>query len=275
MRSIKTWFQRTPKADVERSLDTTNWDWRQYTSLAVHSLFGLIPLVYGTVSAWQFWYDMFGEMLTPSLIVGSVEAVAFVGLVLFIASVESPFTRMRHLLPFVSVVGVSYELHKKLAHNEWYIAVPLTFIVASIFMALLYSVYRTIEKLFEDPFALATKRADQELQKIALRMTRFRAEEHILRNIGMLPGSVTTLPEAPQSMVQSNAVQVNSALYPVYDAILSALPIDPRLNSGTIAQQLNKSPRLIQMRIKELVDMGVLENNNGIYAKNGVNITQV
>ena len=130
--NFKKWFNQ---AEKERDLNTSNWSWREWASLIIHVAFGLIPLVYGTVSAWHFWYDMFGDGLTPTLLVGSVEAIALAGFLMFIASIESPFVHMRHGLPFVSVVGVCYELFKSLNKNNgdnWYISIPLTVVVALI-----------------------------------------------------------------------------------------------------------------------------------------------
>ena len=279
---IKKWFQRTPKADTtERSLDTTNWDWRQYTSLVVHSLFGLIPLVYGTVSAWQFWYDMFGDGLTPTLLVGSVEAIALAGFLMYIASIESPFVHMRHGLPFVSVVGVCYELFKSLNKNNgdnWYISIPLTITVSIIFMAVLSTVYRAIENLFTDPFEKADRRIKRKVQELAISKYEFDAKERFFRQIGIIPTVTTvnapTLPEAPViPQLRENVFTVSPELYPLYSAILQELAIDPTLNLSVLEQKTGKARRTIQLRVQDLVNEGVLtRNGGGIYTKNGVEL---
>lgn len=278
---MKAFFGKWLYQGKERDISTSNWTWREWASLIIHVAFGLIPLVYGTVSAWNFWFDMFGEPITPSLLVGSVEAVAFAGFLMYISSIESPFTHMRHGLPFVSVVGLGYELFKKLNennNNDWAISIPLTITVAVIFMALLSLVYRTIENLFTDPFEKADQRVKHELQAVAVRKYKFETEQAYFRGIGLIP-TVTTV-SSPKLELTSNVgkvapsvFNVSAELYPLYSAILSELTIDPTLNIGVLENKTGKARRTIQLRVQDLVDAGVLtRNGGGIYTKNGVEL---
>lgn len=282
---FKNWHFSLPKFQMapekERDLSVSNWSWREWASLIIHVAFGLIPLVYGTVSAWHFWYDMFGDGLTPTLLVGSVEAIALAGFLMYIASIESPFVHMRHGLPFVSVVGVCYELFKSLNKNNgdnWYISIPLTITVSIIFMAVLSTVYRAIENLFTDPFEKADRRIKRKVQELAISKYEFDAKERFFRQIGIIPTVTTvnapTLPEAPViPQLRENVFTVSPELYPLYSAILQELAIDPTLNLSVLEQKTGKARRTIQLRVQDLVNEGVLtRNGGGIYTKNGVEL---
>lgn len=286
---FKNWHFSFPKFQMapekERDLSVSNWSWREWASLIIHVAFGLIPLVYGTVSAWHFWYDMFGDGLTPTLLVGSVEAIALAGFLMYIASIESPFVHMRHALPFVSVVGVCYELFKSLNKNNgdnWYISIPLTIVVALIFMAVLSTVYKAIENLFTDPFEKADRRVQHELKAMAVRKYQYDSETALFKQIGIIP-TVTTVNApalaldtssskvAPQ--LHANVFSVSPEVYPLYNAILQELTIDPTLNISVLETKTGKARRTIQLRIAELVQAGVLTRlGGGLYEKNGVEL---
>ena len=64
---MKAFFGKWLYQGKERDISTSNWTWREWASLIIHVAFGLIPLVYGTVSAWNLWFDMFGEPIISIL----------------------------------------------------------------------------------------------------------------------------------------------------------------------------------------------------------------
>lgn len=139
------------------------WTRRRWASLIVHVLFVTVPFTLSTASALLFWKAMFGKWELAMPMVAVIEVLALVGLVLFVLRIESPFTSLRHLLPFISIVPLGRELYLLLAHNDPWIAWSLTVLATLILVIISWQCFRTIERLFIDPIAAAREKAREQV----------------------------------------------------------------------------------------------------------------
>lgn len=158
-----------------------HWTKKRKISFAVHAGFVAVPFGFSTVSAYLFWQALFdsGWLAAPMIVV--VDALALAGLVLFIAQIESPFVWLRHLLPFVSIIPLGWELYLLLEHNGPALAWPLTIIVTTTLVAISWQCFRTIERLFIDPVTAARERARERVRDLDLRLAELRVEEEAAR----------------------------------------------------------------------------------------------
>src|SRR5690348_8571766 len=144
-----------------------NWTVKRKASLVVHSLVVAIPLTISTVAALLFWHSWFGSWLLAAPIVASVELLALTGLVLTIVRIESPFQHLRHLLPFISIIPMGYELSVQLnaQGNGGVIGGTIATLLVIIMVAIAAACYRTIEGLFISPVEAAQERATERANK--------------------------------------------------------------------------------------------------------------
>lgn len=154
-----------------------HWTRKRKISFVVHVGFVAVPFGFSTVSAYLFWRALFNSdwLAAPMIIV--VDVLALAGLVLFIAQIESPFVWLRHLLPFVSIVPLGWELYLLLEHNGPALAWSLTLIVTTIMVAIAWQCFRAIERLFVDPIEAARERAKERVRDLDLRLAELRVME--------------------------------------------------------------------------------------------------
>lgn len=145
-----------------------HWTRRRWTSLAVHSGFVLIPFTLSTISALAFWYAMFDSWWFAVPMVAVVEVLALVGLVLYITSIESPFTHLRHLLPFISIVPLGREFYLQLRHNDAWLAWGLTILATLILVIIAWQCFKTIERLFIPPVEAAREKARAQIGALSV-----------------------------------------------------------------------------------------------------------
>lgn len=177
-------------------------------SLAVHIAFVSIPLVAGALAAVAMWYALFGSLWFAIPMVVVVEVLALAGLVLYIARIPSPFWTLRHLLPFISIVPLAYELYLLLAKNGFATAITATTVVASILIWVAHKCYRTIEDLFIDPAQAAEELAREQVEKTSLMLHGLQAQMRLVQQhaedyrqtIRVLAAPQLALPE-PSGMI--------------------------------------------------------------------------
>lgn len=150
----------------------SNWTNRRKASLAFHAVVVLIPLIFGTISALLFWQSLFQSWLVAVPMVAVIDALALAGLVLFICKIESPFARLRHALPFVSIVPLGIELWRLLTpHNVLWVVATITILATAIMVGVAWRCYVTIERLFIDPVAAAAEQMQEQALAARQRMT--------------------------------------------------------------------------------------------------------
>lgn len=136
-----------------------HWARRRWASFIVHVAVVSIPLAFATVSALFFWQALFQSWLIAAAMVICVDALAVLGLVLFITRIDSPFQVLRHILPFVSVVPLGLELYALLsAHNAVWLSALIAVLTTAIMTLIAWRCYLTIERLFVDPVTAARER---------------------------------------------------------------------------------------------------------------------
>lgn len=145
-----------------------HWTNRRKASLIIHTIVVLIPLTFSTAAALFFWKGLFQSWLIAIPLVLAIDILSLLGLALFIGRVASPFQALRHVLPFVSVVPLGYEMWLALApHNDMWIAASVAVVVTAILVAIAQRCYVTIERLFVDPVVAAREYAQDRMQHIA------------------------------------------------------------------------------------------------------------
>ncbi len=149
-----------------------HWTSRRKASLMVHVVIVLIPLIFGTISALLFWQRLFQSWLIAAPMVAVIDVLALLGLVLFICRIESPFVRLRHALPFVSIVPLGIELWKLLTpYNAPWVTAAITVLTTAIFVGVAWRCYVVIERLFIDPVAAAAEQLQEQAELARQRMT--------------------------------------------------------------------------------------------------------
>lgn len=146
----------------------TYWTNKRRVSLAIHAAVVLIPFGFSTTSAVLFWHALFQSWFVAAPMVGVVDMLALLGLVLYLARIESPFVALRHLLPFISVVPLGLELYALLEHNGAWVAGAVTAIVTAIMAGVAWQCFRTIEALFISPIEAARERAREQVGAFTL-----------------------------------------------------------------------------------------------------------
>ena len=155
----------------------THWSTKRKLSLAIHATVVLIPFGFSTVSALLFWHVLFGSWLLAAPMVAVIDVLALLGLVLFVAKIESPFVVLRHALPFISIVPLGLELFGLLAHNAAWVQWTVTIAASAILVAIAWQCFATIERLFIDPIDAAREKARQQAHALTLSLAQLREYE--------------------------------------------------------------------------------------------------
>jgi hypothetical protein len=92
----------------------------------------------------------------------------WLGLVLFLTKIESPFVALRHLLPFISIVPLGRELYLQLQQNGPLMAWGLTCVSTLILVAIAWQCFRTIERLFISPVEAAKEKAREQIGALSI-----------------------------------------------------------------------------------------------------------
>ncbi len=145
-----------------------HWTWKRKASFITHTLIVLVPFSFSAVSSLLFWRSLFGSWWLAAPLVGVIDGLALLGLILAIIGIPSPFQRLRHLLPVVSVVPLGVELYNALVHNGEWVAIGAAGVVTIILVLIAWQCFSTIEALFIDPVAAAKEKARAQLQQLAV-----------------------------------------------------------------------------------------------------------
>lgn len=132
------------------------WTRRRQLSFAAHITFVAVPFVCSTVSALLFWHQWFASWVAAGVLVGVIEIMALSSFVLYVARVEWPLTWLRHMLPFLSVVPLGWELYHVLLPNSGsWVAFVLSAVISAWFVFVAFVLFRSLERLFVDPVEAA------------------------------------------------------------------------------------------------------------------------
>lgn len=156
----------------------TNWITRRKASFIIHTAVVLIPFAFSTYSAGAFWYALFGSAWIAAPMVAVVDVLALLGLVLYIARIESPFVHLRHALPFISIVPLGLELYGLLSHNGTVVAGAVTALVSIVLVAVAWQCFTTIERLFIPPIEAAREKAQAQIGMINITLAQLRETEN-------------------------------------------------------------------------------------------------
>lgn len=144
-----------------------HWTNRRKASLAVHIGIVLIPFCFAAVSAGALWYSLFRDWWVAVPIVIAFDVTALLGLLLYIAKIDSPFQVLRHLLPFISVVPLGVELYQLLrVHNGIGLSATVAFIVTTLMTLIAWRCYVTIERLFVSPEVAARQMMQEQVRQL-------------------------------------------------------------------------------------------------------------
>lgn len=208
-----------------------HWTTRRKASLIIHGVYALGWLVAGAVAAWSLWYELFQDGSIATLLVATVEVLALVGLGCALASIPSPFQRIRLVLPYISVLPLSYEAYKALAWNGPYIAGAVVVIVGSLMIYVSNACWTTIEALFISPVEAAKERARE--QVTALKVTIAQLNEiksaaetfaHSVLDQKAHPSDNNALPDALPRNTSAQAALTAEA--PTLRLISASAPVD-------------------------------------------------
>src|SRR5574343_1121855 len=113
---------------------TAHWTLSEWISFTFHAVLVVIPLGIATTSQWHMWNALFGAeyWFMPWLLVSAVEIPALCMFAFYVFGVDSDFVWMRHFIPFISGIGLIYELHNMLQRNGEWQAWLVSLIVAAI-----------------------------------------------------------------------------------------------------------------------------------------------
>lgn len=144
-----------------------HWTARRKASLAVHIGIVLVPSIFATASAGALWFSLFRDWWIAVPIVIAFDVTALLGLILYIAKIESPFQMLRHLLPFVSVVPLGIELCQLLlAHNDIWLSVIVALVITTVMTWIAWRCYVTIERLFVSPEVAARQVMQEQVRSL-------------------------------------------------------------------------------------------------------------
>jgi hypothetical protein len=183
-----------------------NWTTRRRASLIIHALVVLIPFVFSAGSAVLFWYSLFRSWWVAGSLVTVIDGLALLGLVLFICRVPSPFQALRHVLPFVSVVPLGYELLTALsAHNNVWLSAIVSSIVTAVMVAVAWQCFRTIEQLFVDPLTAAMELAEEKAERERLQVAQVSAmaQQSMAQQVMLLSETLAGMSQQQQLAVSA------------------------------------------------------------------------
>lgn len=149
-----------------------DWSTKRRVSFVFHAIVVAIPFTVSTVSAALFWYSLFASWWLAVPMVVVVDMLALSGLVLYVLRIDSPFTALRHALPFISIVPLGIELYTLLAHNGNVIAGIVAAVASVILVAVAWQCFATIERLFIPSIEAARERAREQMQIVRVELAR-------------------------------------------------------------------------------------------------------
>ena len=202
-----------------------NWTFKRRASFWIHASIVTVPFSFSAISAWLFWFSLFKDGAIASAMIVVVDALALLGLILYIARIQSPFQALRHALPFVSIVPLGIELYGVLAPNGALIAGTIAVIVTSIMVVVAMLCFRTIEQLFISPLDASREKAQhdvavlllahEQLQVVMRAVAVFREDDaHTLTDVAPAPHSAARPALAHRTPVNTDALSV-----PVADGV--------------------------------------------------------
>lgn len=156
------------------------WTNKRKASLAVHVGFVSVPFAASTVSAVLLWHALFNSWVIGIGMIAVIEVLSLAGLVLHIWRVPSPFTSLRHALPFISIGPLGREVYVLLAHNGLAVAVAFTLLIVTIAVYISHRCFVTIEDLFADPIAAAREKAQEDVRNLRVVLARFEETKSIV-----------------------------------------------------------------------------------------------
>lgn len=151
-----------------------NWTGKRLASFWIHTVIVIVPFLFSTISAWLFWYGLFHDGVIASAMIVVIDALALIGLVLYITRIVSPFQVLRHALPFVSIVPLGIELYGVLLPNGQALAVTVSLLATGIMVTVAALCFRTIEQLFIPPIDAAREKAEHDVQALTLTLEQLR-----------------------------------------------------------------------------------------------------
>lgn len=177
---------------------TAHWQLSEWISFAFHAVLVVIPLGIATTSQWHMWNALFGVeyWFMPWLLVSAVEIPALCMFAFYVFGVDSDFIWMRHFIPFISGIGLIYELHNMLQRNGEWQAWLVSLIVAAIIIYVAFGALSSIEKLFVTP--------DVATQRLSQRIT-----SDMQRNLNDLTARISATHQALRGYEQAMQVLVN------------------------------------------------------------------
>ena len=183
-----------------------NWTLKRRLSFWIHSTIVIVPFLFSTVSAWLFWYGLFGDGVIASAMIVVIDALALIGLIMYITRIESPFQVLRHALPFVSIVPLGVELYRVLEPNGQTLAVTVAIVSTAIMVTVAALCFRTIERLFIPPLDAAREKAEQDVAALTLTMEQLSV---VSKAVAVFRDSTT-----PQVII-SEAIDSPTAITPI------------------------------------------------------------
>lgn len=151
----------------------THWTLKRKASFWIHTAIVIVPFLFSTISAWSFWFSLFNDPVIASAMIAVIDVLALLGLILYIARVDSPFQALRHVLPFISVVPLGIELDRLLLPNGVWIAGAVALLSTAIMVAVAALCFRTIERLFISPLDAAREKAAHDVASLVLALEQF------------------------------------------------------------------------------------------------------
>lgn len=220
------------------------WSVRRRISLGIHAGVVAIPFGFSTVSALLFWRSLFDSWWLAAPIVAVVDALALLGLVLYVARIASPFVWLRHLLPFISIVPLCLELYALLDHNGLVVASAATAVVSLVLVLIAWQCFGTIERLFIDPIEAAREKAHEQVHALTVSLSQLRemeeaADSFVLERLRYHMPAVTVQTVASESAPLSKSQQVKQ------------LALEKDVSESTIWRKVKKGTITLTEKVSE------------------------
>lgn len=180
-----------------------HWTRKRLASFWIHTLIVIVPFLFSTISAWLFWYGLFQDGWIASSMIVVVDALALLGLILYIARIASPFQPLRHALPFVSIVPLGVELYGVLLPNGAWTAGAISGLSTAIMVSVAALCFRTIEQLFIPPLDAAREQAEHDVAALKLRMEQLRVVSDAVGVFRETTAPQLTVVDSPSTTVDS------------------------------------------------------------------------
>lgn len=203
-----------------------NWTAKRKAAFWVHTGFVAIPFTASTVASYLFWEQYLGSGVLAVAMILLVEVVALTGLVLYILRVPSPFQGFRHLLPFISIGPLLFELYKLISANTTSIGLTVTLmlVVAAVGVTITLLCFRTIEAQFVDPVQLAQEKQEEALAPLRYALEAYDKQRALMNAFAIKvveENGVTLDPKQERKLIPSSEVLENTKPCPVCGEPLS------------------------------------------------------